>query len=227
MMSIIEDSVLKAIEKNLGPLNEDYTVRSNPFELKTELLSDKAKKLMKDVYETSVKDLNEVSTLLEGAKRNVEPGQRSSYRDLKRDEQRLLNQSFLLASFLENIDDQNSTLNMDTLSYMRLARDWGTFDDWQKDFLACALRSRSGFVLTVYSRLLERYMNICVDEDMSGIPIGSTVAVCVCVFDGFYSRDYIGNKETYVRAMMKELNWEKIESRIKKIEDQVKAERKQ
>jgi len=226
-MSIIEDSVLKAIEKNLGSLNEDYTVRSNPFELKTELLSDKAKKLMKDVYETSVKDLNEVSTLLEGAKRNVEPGQRSSYRDLKRDEQRLLNQSFLLASFLENIDDQNSTLNMDTLSYMRLARDWGTFDDWQKDFLACALRSRSGFVLTVYSRLLERYMNICVDEDMSGIPIGSTVAVCVCVFDGFYSRDYIGNKETYVRAMMKELNWEKIESRIKKIEDQVKAERKQ
>ena len=226
-MSIIEDSVIKAIEKNLGSLNEDYTVRSNPFDLKTELLSEKAKKLMKDVYETSVKDLNEVSTLLEGAQRSVEPGQRSSYRDLKRDEQRLINQSFLLASFLENVDDQNSVLNMDTLSYMRLARDWGTFDEWQKDFLGCALRSRSGFVVTVYSHLLERYMNICVDDDMSGIPVGSTAVITVCVFDGFYSRDYTGNKETYVRAMMKELNWEKIESRIKKVEDQIKAERKQ
>ena len=177
MMSVIEDSVLKAIEKNLGSLNEDYSVRSNPFELKTELLSDKAKKLMKDVYESSVKDLNEVSTLLEGAQREAEPGQRSSYRDLKRDEQRLINQSFLLAEFLDNVDDQNSVLNMDTLSYMRLSRDWGTFDEWQKDFLACALRSRSGFALTVYSRLLERYINVCVDEDMSGIPIGSTTIV--------------------------------------------------
>ena len=221
-MSIIEDSVLKAIEKNLGTLNEDYTVRSNPFELKTELLSDRAKKLIKDVYETSVKDLNEVSTLLEGAQRSIEPGQRSAYRDLKRDEQRLINQSFLLAGFLENVDDQNSVLNMDTLSYMRLTRDWGTFDEWQKDFLACALRSRSGFALTIYSRILDRYINICVDEDMSGIPIGSTMIVSMCVFDGFHARDYTGSKDTYVRAMMKELNWEKIEDRIKKMESQIK-----
>jgi Fe-Mn family superoxide dismutase len=225
-MSIVEESVLRAIEENLGSLNEDYAVKSNPFELKTDLLSPRAKKLMKDVYETTVKDLNEVSTLIEGAQRAIEAGERSSYRDLKRDEQRLISQSFLLASFLENIDDQNSVLNMDTLSYMRLTRDWGTFDDWQKDFLACALRSRSGFALTVFSRVLDRYINVCVDSDMSGIPIGSSVVVALCVFDGFYARDYTGSKETYVRAMMKELDWEKIEGRIKKIEAQLKAGKK-
>ena len=226
-MSIIDDSVMRAIEENLGTLREDYSVRSNPFDLKTELLSDKVKKLMRDVYETSVKDLNEVSTLLEGASTDVKVGERSSYRDLKRDEQRLINQSFLMASFLENIDDQNSVLNMDTISYMRLARDWGTFDDWQRDFLSCAMRSRSGFAVTVYSRVLERYLNVCIDDDMSGMPIGSTSIISICVFDGFYSRDYIGNKETYVRAMMKEINWDTVESRIKKVEDQLKAERKQ
>ena len=39
--------------------------------------------------------------------------------------------------YFENISDLNSTVSVDSLSYMRLARDFGTFDDWQKDFIAC------------------------------------------------------------------------------------------
>ena len=221
-MPIIEDAVLRSIEKNFGSLNEDYDVKSKPFKLNTDLLTEKTKKLIKGTYERSVAELNEVSSLIEGAHRDIEEGSRSAYRDLKRDEQRLINQSFLLANFLENIDDQNSTLNMDTLSYMRLVRDWGTFDDWQKDFLASALRSRSGFVVTVYSHILGRYMNLCVDSDMSGVPVGSSVVISVCVFDSFYSRDYIDSKDTYVRAMMKEINWDRVEERIQKIEKNLK-----
>ena len=217
-MSIIEDCVQKSIKKNLSSLNEDYDVRAKPVELTTDLLTDRAKKIIKSAYEKSVEDLNEVSTLIEGAQRETGASGRSAYRDLKQDEQRLISQSFLIASFLENIDDQNSTLSMDSLSYMRLTRDWGTFDDWQKDFLACALNSRSGFAVTGYSRLLKRYMNICIDEDMSGIPPDFTAIVTICVFDKFYTRDYLDKKESYIRAMMKEIRWDLVETRIKAIE---------
>ena len=221
-MSIIEDAVFESIKNNLGNLNEDYDVRSKPVELTTDLLTNKTKKIMKSTYEKSVKDLNEVSTLIEGAQREETSTGRSAYRDLKLDEQRLLSQSFLLANFLENIDDQNSTLNMDTLSYMRLTRDWGTFDDWQKDFLACAIKSRSGFAITGYSRLLKRYMNIFVDADMGGIPPDFTIIMTICVFDKFYTRDYLDRKESYIRAMMKEIRWDLVESRIKEIEKSLK-----
>ena len=223
-MSIIDDAVLKSIEKNLGHIVENYDVRSKPFDLKTELLSTSAKKIIKETYEKSVKDLNEVSTLLEGAARNPDQSGRSSYRDLKKDEQRLITQSFLMANFLENVDDQNSTLTMDSLSYMRLSRDWGTFDEWQQDFLACALNSRSGFVVTCYSSLLKKYMNFCVDSDMGGIPPGCETVISVCTFDSFYTKDYINKKDQYVRAMMKEISWDTVEDRIKSIEKKVKKD---
>ena len=221
-MSIIDDAVTKSLNKNFGNLSEDYDVRSRPFDLRTELLSPKAKKIIKNTYESAVKDLNEVATLLEGAQREDTGSGRSAYRDLKREEQVLLTKSFLLANFLENIDDPNSTISMDTLSYMRLTRDWGTFDDWQTDFMACALRSRGGFVVTGYSSLLKRYMNCIVDSDMSGIPPGFTVVLCVAVCEAFYVRDYLDKKEAYVRAMMKEIQWDKVEDRIKDAESSSK-----
>ena len=221
-MSIIEDAVKMSIKKNLGSLNEDYEVRAKTVELTTDLLTDRSKKIMKNTYEKSVKDLNEISTLIEGAQREDLASGRSAYRDLKLDEQRLLGQSFLLASFLENIDDQNSTLSMDSLSYMRLTRDWGTFDDWQKDFMACAIKSRSGFAITGFSRLLNRYMNVCLDGDMSGCPPDFSPVVTICVFDSFYTRDYLDKKESYIRAMMKEIRWDLVETRIKTIEKSLK-----
>jgi Fe-Mn family superoxide dismutase len=224
-MSIVEEAVLRSIEKNLGTLNEDYNVKSKTFMLKTDLLTEKSKKLIKVTYEKSTSDLNEVSTLIEGAAKSFKESSHSMFRDLKKDEQRLINQSFLLANFLENIDDQNSTLMMDTMSYMRLVRDWGTFDQWQEDFLATALSSRSGFAITIYSHILKRYMNVCIDNDMSGITIGSSIVVSLCVFDSFYSRDYLENKETYIRAMMKELNWSKVENRILAIEEKAKRKK--
>lgn len=220
-MSLIDDAVLKSIRESLGSLNEDYDVRSKPVELTTDLLTDKTKAIMKATYEKSVSDLNEISTLIEGAQREEASG-RSAYRDLKKEEQRLIAQSFLLANFLENIDDQNSTLNMDSLSYMRLTRDWGTFDDWQQDFMACAMKSRSGFAVTGYNRLLKRYMNFCIDSDMSGIPPGTSIVLSVCVFDKFYTRDYLTKKEAYIRAMMKEIRWDLVEGRIKEIEQSLK-----
>ena len=86
-MSLIDDAVMRSVKKNLGPLSEDYNVRSKPIELTTDLLSSKAKTVMKSVYEKSVSDLNEVSTLLEGAQRSEGDGSsRTAYRDLKKEE---------------------------------------------------------------------------------------------------------------------------------------------
>lgn len=223
-MSIVDKAVIQSIEKNLGGIMEKYDVRSKPVELRTELLSEKSKKLIKTSYEKAVKDLNEVSTLLDGASKDVNQTGRSSYRDLKKEEQYLISKSFLLANFIENIDDPNSKLTMDTLSYMRLARDWGTFDEWQQDFLACANNSRGGFAITCYSRLLGRYINVCLDSDMQGLPPASEVVISISVCDLFYARDYMDKKEQYVRAMMKEISWETVESRIKKIEKSLKKD---
>jgi superoxide dismutase len=43
------------------------------------------------------------------------------------------------------------------------------------------------------------------------------------VSEGAYYRDYLGDRKTYIVAMMKELNWEKIEDRFKRAEKLAKV----
>ena len=41
-----------------------------------------------------------------------------------------MNSAYFHELYFANIGDSNSRINMDSLSYMRLNRDFGTFDDW-------------------------------------------------------------------------------------------------
>ena len=127
-----------------------------------------------------------------------------------------LNASFLHGMFFENISDLQSQLQMDTLAYMRLERDFGSFDAWQKDFIACAMSSRNGWVLTVYNMHLNRYINVVVDLHSQNVPIASYPVVVLDCWEHSYYRDYLRDRKTYVHAMMKELDWEIIEARFKK-----------
>ena len=107
---------------------------------------------------------------------------------------------------------------MDSLAFMRLERDFGTFDEWQQDFIACALSSRNGWALTVFNAFLNRYVNVVVDSNALHVPINCYPIVVLHVSESTYCRDYLDDKKTYIFAMMKELNWDVIEGRFKKAE---------
>ena len=122
-----------------------------------------------------------------------------------------------LSKYFDNIDDPRSQITMDTLTFMRLERDWGTFDAWQQDFIACGMSARSGNVVTAYNMMLRRYMNLVVDEG-GAVPVGTFPVIVLDVSEGAHYRDYLGDRKTYIVAMMKELNWDVIEDRVKKSE---------
>ncbi len=119
---------------------------------------------------------------------------------------------------MDNISDLNSQINMDRLCYMRLARDVGTFDDWQKGFIGCAKSSRDGYAVTAYSMYLKRYINLVVDTADTGVPFSAVPVIVLDVSEGCYYRDYVDNLEGYVKNMMREFNWGVIEKRFKKCE---------
>ena len=107
---------------------------------------------------------------------------------------------------------------MDTMTFLRLERDFGSFDNWQKDFIACGMSSRNGYVVCGYNVMLSRYMNFVVDIESVNVPIGTYPVIVLDVSEGAYYRDYLNDRKTYIVAMMKELNWDRIEERIKKCE---------
>tara|TARA_X000000950_G_C13678300_1_gene562883 strand:- start:151 stop:828 length:678 start_codon:yes stop_codon:yes gene_type:complete len=219
----MNDKTLKQIiQEELGikgkTLNESYVVQAKKYNLPTELLSDKNKKEHQGLLAKYVKALNEVSTKLDTVSRDDSNLNHSEYRALKIDEVYNLNAAYLHALFFENISDQRSIITMDSLAFMRLERDFGSFDAWQKDFVACCLSARNGWGVTVYNTMLKRYINVCVDLHHHNIPMGSHPIIVMDCWEHSYYRDYLSDRKTYVYGMMKELNWKEIDERFQKAE---------
>ena len=210
-------------QKQTKPVNEAYVVSTRKYDVTTEKLSEETKMAHEALMEGYAKSLNEVSAELETADRENVNTNNSYFRNLKMDEVYNLNAVFLHGMFFENISDVRSNVPMDSLAYMRFERDWGSFDAWQRDFIACALSARNGWVVTVYNFMLRRYVNVVVDLHNIGIPFSSVPVIVLDCWEHSYYRDYLKDRKSYVFAMMKELRWEKIEDRIRKVEKMAEA----
>ena len=217
-----EKTLKEIIREELGlkdnKLTESYVVQAKSYDLPTELLSAKNKEEHQKLLANYVKTLNEVSTKLDTVSRDESNLNYSEFRSLKIDEVYNMNAAYLHALFFENISDQRSIITMDSLAFMRLERDFGSFDAWQKDFVACAMSARNGWALTVYSTMLKRYVNVVVDLHHQNIPIASYPVIVMDCWEHSYYRDYLSDRKTYVYGMMKELDWNEINSRFQKAE---------
>ena len=78
------------------------------------------------------------------------------------------------------------------------------------------------YAVTAYSLELRRYMNLIVD-DTHPLPPSIIPVISLCVMPQLYVRDYLDDRKSYVFAMMKELAWDRIESRVKRAESAAAA----
>ena len=203
-------------ESKKESLNESYVVEPGSFSLQTELLSSKTKKAHQELLEGYIEKLNKISSSLDGVDKTSANLNNSNFRSLKIDESYNHNAAFLHGLYFENISDLNSSITMDSLSYMRLSRDFGTFDSWQEDFVACCLSARNGWAITYYDIYLKRFVNTIIDLHSQNVMVGMIPVIVMDCWEHSYYRDYLKDRKTYVFGMMKELNWSVIEDRIKK-----------
>jgi len=203
-------------EDQKKPLNEGYIGIADDIKLPTDMFSERTKKTHKAIYERSIDFMNTVSFKLEGADRSDSNSENSVFRDLKKSESSLINSSFLHALFFHNISDQNSSITTSMLAFRRLNETWGTFDRWQEDFIATCSASRNGWAVTAYCYLINRYINIVVDDDANGVPFGCIPLIVMDMHEHAYFHDYLADKQLYIKAMMLEFDWEIINQRFEK-----------
>lgn len=219
--SLINKAIVEVLEKKdkeENVIKEAYVTQASKFDLQTELLSDKTKNAHQELLEGYSKKLNEISAKIDGCDKSGANLNSSEFRSLKIDEAYNHNASFLHGLYFQNISDLNSQVNMNSLSYMKLSRDFGTFDSWQEDFVACCLSARNGWAVTFYNPYLKRYVNSIIDLHSDNVMIGMIPVIVIDCWEHSYYRDYLTNRKAYVFGMMKELNWSVIEDRIKKSE---------
>ncbi len=213
----IENS-LKMNNKRSEVIEESYVAQAKQFDLATELLSSANKKNHKELYDGYIKDFNRISAELDTADRDSANSNDSRFRSLKIDETYNLNAVYLHELYFANISDLHSNIAMDSLSYMRLSRDFGSFDAWQKDFIACCLSNRCGWAMTYYNTYLKSYVNCFIDLHSLNVPVGSYPIIVMDTWQHAYYRDYLKDVKTYTYGMMKQLDWDVIEKRFEKAE---------
>lgn len=211
----VKEIITENKQSTSSVLSEAYVAEAGKFNLKTELLSEKTKKSHQELLEGYVETLNKVSAKLDGVDKSSANLNNSEFRSLKVDETYNHNAAFLHGLYFENISDLNSQVAVDSLSYMKLARDFGTFDKWQEDFVACCLAARNGWCVTFYNPNLKRYMNTVIDLHSQNVMISMMPIIVMDCWEHSYYRDYLKDRKTYVYGMMKELDWSVIEKRVK------------
>ena len=219
MKYLVNDNVKKIIEETLkvnDTLSEAYAAQPKQFKIVTDFLSEANINNHKELYKDYVEKFNLTSTKIDTADKSKVNSNHSEYRSIKSDETFNMNGAYLHELYFANIGDNNSTIKMDSLAYMRLNKDFGTFDNWQRDFLACAKSSRCGWAVTYLNTYTQSYMNCFIDMHSENVPVGMYPIIVLDVWQHAYYKDYLKDVSTYLTAMMKQLRWSVIEKRFQK-----------
>ncbi len=220
-MKIFEKTIKKAVADSFKPLNESLVAQKKPFDIKSDFLSGANIQNHIELYEGYVDTFNRISIELDSVDREANSNY-STYKNLKHDETYNLNAAYLHELYFANIGDPNSQITMDSLSYMRLTRDFGSFDAWQKDFIACCQSSRCGWAITYLNTYTQSLMNCVIDLHSQNVPTGMYPVIVMDLWQHAYYKDYLKDSKTYVNAMMKQFRWPVIEKRIEKSDKIVK-----
>lgn len=200
------------------PVAESYVAEPKPYNQVTEFVSQKTKDAHSAIYRDYLETLNRVSAELDTVSRGEADSRHSAYRGLKLDETYNLDSVWLHELYFSNCFDPHSEVYMDSKAYLRLERDFGTFEDWQKDFLACAMACGNGWAVCGYNMFLKRYVNTMVSNHSQDVMLGLYPLVVIDMHEHAYFKDYQTDKKSYAVAMMREFNWEVIEERFLKAE---------
>tara|TARA_R110000803_G_scaffold81592_2_gene147557 strand:+ start:2319 stop:2996 length:678 start_codon:yes stop_codon:yes gene_type:complete len=207
---------IKNVIRDTLRVDESLSAQEKKFTFNSDFLSNENFQNHVELYQGYLQNFNTISSKLDTADRQNVNCNHSEFRSLKLDETFNMNGVHLHELYFANIGDVNSEIKMDSLAYMRLARDFGGFDAWQKDFIACAAASQCGWAITYLNTYTQTYMNAVVDLHTNNIPFGSYPLIVMDAWQHAYYRDYLKDVTTYTRAMMKLLRWPVIEERIQK-----------
>lgn len=201
---------LRALES----LTEALVALPKAFLLKTERLSARTKEAHEKLYKALAETFTKASSEYDAVSRDEANSRHSALRSVNRDMINNLNGMKFHELYFGNISDLGSEITMDSIPYMKLARDFGSFEKWQFDFIACCMAAREGYAITVYDTYHKSYINVVVDGNDSGIPLGGIPIICMDMWEHAYFRDYADDKKSYVIAMMREMNWNVVEARM-------------
>jgi len=97
----------------------------------------------------------------------------------------------------------------------KLAEEFGSYEDWEKDFRATAAMRGIGWTILYQDNLTGRLINQWINEHETGHPAGCAPILVLDVFEHAFMIDYGLKRADYIAAFFNNINWSAAEARLK------------
>jgi Fe-Mn family superoxide dismutase len=97
----------------------------------------------------------------------------------------------------------------------KLAENFGSHEDWEKDFRGTGAMRGIGWVILYQDNVSGKLFNQWINEHDVGHPAGCVPILVMDVFEHAFITDYGLKRADYIEAFFKNINWAVVESRLK------------
>lgn len=175
-------------------------------------LSEKQLKEHHDVlYAGYVKKIGEIEEKLKSVDISTANATYSDLRELKMEETFALNGVKLHEGYFDNMSKNGSPASGKIMEM--IARDFGSYENWEKEFKAMGLSAR-GWVVLGYDLDEKKLKNILCDSHNQGAPWNMIALLIMDVYEHAYFIDYATARKAYIEAFFKNIDWKYVDMRI-------------
>lgn len=109
--------------------------------------------------------------------------------------------------YFGNISKSGKTIDKNSNLYRKIVADFGSFENWEKDFKSTGAMRGIGWVILYYDAIGGRLFNTWINEHDVGHPGGAAPLLIMDVFEHAYMIDYGLKKADYIEAFFKAIDW--------------------
>jgi Fe-Mn family superoxide dismutase len=116
--------------------------------------------------------------------------------------------------YFENLGGK-ALLNNEARLAKKFAEDFGSYEDWEKDFKATGTMRGIGWVVLYQDMMNSKLINFWINEHDVGHPAGCKPVLIMDVFEHAFMLDYGLKRVDYIEAFFKNIDWTAVEARVK------------
>ncbi len=161
-------------------------------------------------YVTNTNKLADALTLM------VTEGKASApeYNELKRRFGWEFNGMRLHELYFDNLKNGGTQLDPESLLAKKIGDDYGSLENWEKDFRATGAIRGIGWTILYYDPVAERLFNSWINEHDAGHLAGAKPILVMDVFEHAFMLDYGLKRADYIETFFQHIDWTKTQQRI-------------
>jgi len=125
--------------------------------------------------------------------------------------------------YFGNMTKEGAQLDSSSAFYKKIVEDFGSYEDWEKDFRAVGALRGIGWATLYYDTAGDRLFNTWIDEHDGGHLAGNAPLLIMDVFEHAFMIDYGVKRADYIETFFKVIDWNVVVQRFQAASSIAKA----